>query len=117
MSVKNEWPTANINFAVVIQKSVVIFLCRAIFLVATVLPAGRLSSPAWRLPRRNRPMAPPASQGGSPFWSGTAVSATVKIRVIGAERQIADFLETTCGFPILLLSSFFNLSHTFSSLP
>ncbi len=36
MSVKNEWPTANINFAVVIQKSVVIFLCRAIFLAATV---------------------------------------------------------------------------------
>jgi hypothetical protein len=26
MSVKNEWPTANIKFAVVIQKSVVIFL-------------------------------------------------------------------------------------------
>jgi hypothetical protein len=37
MSVKNEWPTANINFAVVIQKSVVIFLCRAIFLAATVV--------------------------------------------------------------------------------
>jgi hypothetical protein len=36
MSVKNEWPTANINFAVVIQKSVVIFLCQAIFLAATV---------------------------------------------------------------------------------
>jgi hypothetical protein len=37
MSVKNEWPTAKINFAVVNQKSVVIFLCRAIFLAATVL--------------------------------------------------------------------------------
>jgi hypothetical protein len=34
--VKNEWPTANINFAVVIQKSVVIFLCRAIVLAASV---------------------------------------------------------------------------------
>jgi hypothetical protein len=40
MSVKNEWPTANINFAVVIQKSVVIFLCRAIFLAATVQLKG-----------------------------------------------------------------------------
>jgi hypothetical protein len=34
--VKNEGPTAKINFAVVNQKSVVIFLCRAIFLAATV---------------------------------------------------------------------------------
>ena len=37
MSVKNEWPTANINFAVLIQKSVVIFLCRAIFLAKSGL--------------------------------------------------------------------------------
>ncbi len=36
MSVKNEGPTAKINFAVVYQKSVVIFLCWAIFLAATV---------------------------------------------------------------------------------
>jgi hypothetical protein len=46
MSVKNEWPTANINLAVVIQKSVVIFLCQAIFLAATVhiLYCGRRHS-------------------------------------------------------------------------
>ncbi len=44
MYVKNEWPTANINFAVVIQKSVVIFLCRAICLAATV-GRGRASYP------------------------------------------------------------------------
>ncbi len=36
MSVKNEGPTAKINFAVVYQKSDVIFLCRAIFLAVTV---------------------------------------------------------------------------------
>jgi hypothetical protein len=36
MSVKNERPTAKINFAVVNQISVVIFLCQAIFLAATV---------------------------------------------------------------------------------
>jgi hypothetical protein len=36
MSVKNEGPTAKINFAVIKQKSFVIFLYRAIFLAATV---------------------------------------------------------------------------------
>ncbi len=36
------------------------------------------------------------------------VGATVEIRVIGAERQFAFFLENACGFPILLLSSLSN---------
>jgi hypothetical protein len=31
MSVKNEWPTANIDFSAVNQKSVIVFLCQAIF--------------------------------------------------------------------------------------
>jgi hypothetical protein len=36
MPVKNEWPTAKINFAVVNQNSVVFFLCRAIYGVGTL---------------------------------------------------------------------------------